>query len=339
MEQQHKGDEQMKKMKWLGAGIAAVMIMTGCNESSTTEVVEPEEVEAAEPAEGEEPAEEPATEETEPAEEEEVSEELTVEDVLAKSIEAMNGVESFSTEMEVDQETTLGEEETIATKMTMKMDATQNPFGLYQETSMQVPDFDEGDLMAKVYFTEDGAYMNDGMEDVWFKYPDDFTQDLLALQEMQMQPEEQLEILKSYSENLTMTEDGDHYVITVEGSDQTIDQMADQLNMMFGENLGEGFGELTSMMDITQLDYTLHINKETFYQEAIDMMMEFSMEAEGEKISMIQHSTGTFSNFNEIESIEVPQEIIDSAEELDLDFGGFEDFDETEFELEEEETE
>ncbi|MDV2886263.1 DUF6612 family protein [Alkalihalophilus pseudofirmus] len=328
----------MKKMKWLGAGIAAVMIMTGCNESSTTDVVEPEEVEAAEPAEGEEPAEEPATEETEPAEEEEVSEELTVEDVLAKSIEAMNGVESFSTEMEVEQETTINDEK-IDTQMSMKMDATQNPFAMYQESSMVIPEFDEGEMTTKMYFTEEGAYMHDGMEDAWFKYPDDFTQDLLALQEMQMQPEEQLEILKSYADNLSMVEEEDHYVITVEGGDQSIEQMADQLNMMFGDSLADGLGELTSMMDITQLDYTLHINKETFYQEAIDMMMEFSMEAEGEKISMIQHSTGTFSNFNEIESIEVPQEIIDSAEELDLDFGGFEDFDETEFELEEEETE
>ncbi|KMJ55260.1 hypothetical protein AB685_28190, partial [Bacillus sp. LL01] len=76
----------------------------------------------------------------------------------------------------------------------------------------------------------------------------------------------------------------------------------------------------------------------TFYQEAIDMAMEFSMEAEGETISMVQQSTGTFSNFNEIDSIEVPQEIIDSAEEFSFDFEDFEDFDETEFELEEEET-
>ncbi|MDV2684261.1 DUF6612 family protein [Alkalihalophilus lindianensis] len=334
----------MKRMKWLGAGIVALLIMTGCNESSTTEV-EDQEVEAAdveEEATTEEVVTEEAEEETEPIDEEvaeeENSEELSIEDILTKSIEAMNGVESFTTEMDVDQETTLGEDETFTTQMKMKMDATQNPLAFYQQTSMQMPELEEATMNAEVYFTEDGAYMNDGMEDVWFKYPDEFTQDLLALQEMQMNPEEQLELLKSYTENLTMTEEGDHYIITIEGSDQSIDQMADQLNMMLGEGMADGLSELTAMMDITRMDYMIHINKETFYQEAIDMAMEFSMEAEGETISMVQQSTGTFSNFNEIDSIEVPQEIIDSAEEFSFDFEDFEDFDETEFELEEEET-
>jgi hypothetical protein len=334
----------MKRMKWLGAGIVALLIMTGCNESSTTDVEDPE-VEAAdveEEATTEEVEIEEVEEETEPIEEdvaeEENSEELSIEDILSKSIEAMNGVESFTTEMDVDQETTLGEDETFTTQMKMKMDATQNPLAFYQQTSMQMPEFEEATMNAEVYFTENGAYMNDGMEDVWFKYPDEFTQDLLALQEMQMNPEEQLKLLKSYTENLTMTEEGDHYIITIEGSDQSIDQMADQLNMMLGEGMADGLSELTAMMDITRMDYMIHINKETFYQEAIDMAMEFSMEAEGETISMVQHSTGTFSNFNEIDSIEVPQEIIDSAEEFSFDFEDFEDFDETEFELEEEET-
>ncbi|WP_100374029.1 DUF6612 family protein [Bacillus sp. FJAT-45037] len=322
----------MKKLKWIGAGLVALMIMTGCNETSTTETEEPTETET----ETEVDAPEPDVEEEEvvaPAEDT-----LTVEDVLAKSIEAMNNVKSYRTDMNISQETSLGQDETIATDISMRMDMIEEPLAFHQQTTMTMPDFGEDAYVTEMYFTEEGVFMYDGMEDFWFSYPEEFQEEFIAIQDMQMNPEEQLELLQSYADNLTLTEEGNHYIITIEGSGQSFDQMADQLHMMFGDAFAEGFSELTAFMDISRMDYAIHINKETFFQEEIDMFMEFSMETEGESISMVQNTTGTFSHFNDIDSITVPTEAIETAEEFSLDLGELEEFDEAEFEVVEEET-
>jgi len=55
------------------------------------------------------------------------------------------------------------------------------------------------------------------------------------------------------------------------------------------------------------------VNKETYLPVGTDVNMVMEMEQEGQKITMNMKMTSTFSNHNQVEAIEIPQEALDSA--------------------------
>ncbi len=48
------------------------------------------------------------------------------------------------------------------------------------------------------------------------------------------------------------------------------------------------------------------------------MIMDMEITAEGQKISMKQNMNGQYSNYNKVEAITVPQEVLDTAVEMEM---------------------
>ncbi|MBM7622110.1 hypothetical protein JOC95_004021 [Bacillus tianshenii] len=244
---------------------------------------------------------------------------MTADDVLQKSIAAMSALKSYSMEMTSDQQITMAGEEPINMVTSTKTDMTLDPMAMYQVTSMEDAENMMEGMESESYFTEDGFFIFDQMAGQWFKMPDEFVSDLSSLSDMQADPSQQLEMLKGYSEEMKLTEEGDVYILNFSGSGEQYNDMISAFGNMMGEGMGGMMEEMMSMMSINQLDYELHIDKQTFYQTKIVMMMDMEMDIEGEKVSSIQNMDSTLSNFDEVGDIKVPQEVLDTAEEISLE--------------------
>lgn len=310
----------MKSLKTMLVGILAVMLLTACGNSSNGASGNAEgNVEAEETTNDEttnattEEEEVGASEETEGTEE---TEELTAEEVLQKSTEAMAALSSYSMEMVSDQEITMAGEDTIKMVTTTTTDMSLNPMAMYQVTSIEDADGMMEGMENESYFSEDGFFMYDSMAGQWFKMPEEFTAQLNAMSELQGSPAEQLEMLKDYTDKITMTEEEDHYVLNFEGSGEQFNEMAGMIGGMMGDGMGEMMQEMLSMMTVNQLSYLVHIDKESFYQTKVLLNMDMEMDVDGEKVSSIQVMDSTLTNFDEVGEITVPQEVIDSAQEI-----------------------
>ncbi|UAL48934.1 hypothetical protein K7887_08380 [Sutcliffiella horikoshii] len=309
----------MKSLKMMLVGILAVMLLTACGNSSNG---------ASGNTEGNAEAEESTNEETTNAttEVEEVDaseetdteeqEEMTADEVLQKSTEAMAGLSSYSMEMISDQEISMAGEDTIKMVTTTTTDMSLNPMAMYQVTSIEDADGMMEGMENESYFSEDGFFIYDSMAGQWFKMPEEFTAQLNAMSEMQTNPAEQLEMLKDYTDEITMTEEEGHYVLNFEGSGEQFNEMAGMIGGMMGDDMGEMMQEMLSMMTVNQLNYLVHIDKESFYQTKVLLNMDMEMDVDGEKVSSIQVMDSTLTNFDEVGEITVPQEVIDSAQEI-----------------------
>ncbi|OES46240.1 DUF6612 family protein [Domibacillus iocasae] len=71
-------------------------------------------------------------------------------------------------------------------------------------------------------------------------------------------------------------------------------------------------------MSIEKVDYTINIDKETFETTTVDMIMDTTMEMEGETMQINQVMNADYSNYNDVETITVPEDIVNSAQEMQM---------------------
>ncbi|MGD7054600.1 DUF6612 family protein [Sutcliffiella horikoshii] len=307
----------MKSLKMMLVSILAVMLLTACGNTSNGVNGNVEGNAEAEETTNEETTNSTTdVEEVDTSEETEEQEALTAEEVLQKSTEAMADLSSYSMEMISDQEITMAGEDTIKMVTTTTTDMSLNPMAMYQVTSIEDADGMMEGMENESYFSEDGFFLYDSMAGQWFKMPEEFTAQLNAMSEMQTNPAQQLEMLKDYTDEITMTEEEDHYVLNFEGSGEQFNEMAGMIGGMMGDDMGEMMQEMLSMMTVNQLSYLVHIDKESFYQTKVLLNMDMEMDVDGETISSVQVMDSTLSNFDEVGEITVPQEVIDSAQEI-----------------------
>src|SRR5699024_11293922 len=62
---------------------------------------------------------------------------------------------------------------------------------------------------------------------------------------------------------------------------------------------GEG-GDIFKEMEISQMDYEMYIDKETYHLNQFNMNMDMDMEMDGESASIVQSIKSDYSNINEI---------------------------------------
>ncbi|WP_100405446.1 DUF6612 family protein [Bacillus solitudinis] len=314
------------RKKWLLAPAATLLLLYACNNTETPAIVEP-----IEPIVNEAPEEEPKEIEEEPI--------LSTHDIINKSIEALEGIQSFATDIHIQQTTDRPEvEEPFIQEIKKSMNTRKEPFSFYQKTNMSLPEM--GDIEAEIYHTPDGTYIKDSMENIWVKYPDDFSNDILALQAMEIQPGDHVSPLLKETENLEHTETEEHYLIKVKKTSDEAEPFADQLYNVIGKQLTTDMGEVLSIMEVKSVDYHIYINKETFLYEKMEVTLHYEMGMDaGDAKTVTQQSSFIFSEFDEFETIDVPAHILDTAEEFNLNFDDFEpmefeEFPEEEFEVE-----
>lgn len=223
-------------------------------------------------------------------------------------------VNSFSADMDIKQSMSiLGQ--TMNADMTLKMDMVLDPFGAYQEMTLKMGDLGE-DLSMEAYMTKDGYFINDSTTNQWMKFEDDLLGDMTNLMDYQMDPSVQLELMSQYYKDVKLVEKQNSYELHMSISGDDYQELINELLSL--ESLGleaDILGEIDLTID--KMDIVTVLDKETLYPISGSMDSVLTMVMEGQSMQVSQQADFTYSNFNELTEIKVPQEVIDSAISLD----------------------
>ncbi len=248
---------------------------------------------------------------------------LTLQEVFNKSMEQSESIKSLSANIDMTQLIEVPSQEiSMETTSKMDMDMVIEPLSLYQKgtTSMTMPGMPSNeqadDMEMESYMTEQGFYMFDSMSNQWTKLPSDMYEQIMSMSQKQADPAKQLKDLEAFKDDFTFEQTDSSYVLKLAAS-------GDKFNELIQKQLAETMPdmmveeqELLKEMNIEKVNYEIFIDKETFNTTALNMIMDMTMVVEGEEMKLAQNLKSTYDNYNEVEKIEIPQEIIDNAQEM-----------------------
>ncbi|TSI06438.1 DUF6612 family protein [Lysinibacillus sp. BW-2-10] len=254
---------------------------------------------------------------------EENKSEVTLEEVYKKAMERQNELESVSADLKLDQTLAFGsgdESFDMTSKSEMKMDTIVEPLSMYMNGTMTMVDPETGEdanVDMEMYMSEQGLFMHDSESKQWMKLPSEQFDMIIGQAANQVNASKQLEQLKSFIDDFKFEQTDSEYILTLDAASEKfkeymLEQM--QVNQMLG--LPEEEQQLLDNMNYEAISYVIHINKETYDIAKMDMVMDVTIDIEGEVMSMSMNTDITFNNFNGVKNIVVPQEVIDQAVEI-----------------------
>ncbi|UOR11861.1 DUF6612 family protein [Halobacillus amylolyticus] len=239
-------------------------------------------------------------------------------EVFAKSSEASKSLDSLAMSINMTQNISLqspkGTDTTGSMPMNMPIKTTidskmqMDPIAFHQTIEIFGQTVEQ-------YYSDRGMYMSQPGKDGWFKAPKEIVEQLNQVSAAQQTPAKQLETLQEYVDEFNLEEKEDSYILSFSSKGEDVQKLIKKTmtESMPKELLPE---DLLKGLTVEKASYTLTINKDTYYPEAIESAMDFTMEMDGEKASISQEMSGTYSKFNEVGEITIPQEVIDHAKEM-----------------------
>ncbi|KOP83846.1 DUF6612 family protein [Cytobacillus solani] len=290
----------MKKSLSILAGFLLVFMLAACNQTAKP---------VDEPAKENEKA--SSTEKTE-----EKASELTLEEVLNKSTEASEGLKSFSVKMDLTQDMTDQGELNVQTNSVIDMNIVTEPMAYYQKMKMSMGEEAES-FETESYFSEAGMFFYEPSTSQWMKFPQEMTDTFLQMSGQQSNPGEELKKLQQFMEDFTFEQDSNNYILKLKASGEKFNDFIKEtaVQQLPPEMSAE---DALSGMKINAVEYEILVDKKTFYPVELNMDMDLEMTIEGQTIAMKQKMNGQYSNYNSVEAITVPQEVIDSAVEMGM---------------------
>lgn len=248
---------------------------------------------------------------------------LTLAEVFEKTLERQQELKSTKADMNISQnmEMSMGDESiTLSTVSDMTMETVVKPMQLYAEGTTAMVDPESGEEMKmplKMYMTEaDGFYLYEESTGGWFKMADESYEDILSQAGMQNDPAEQLKQLQQFVSDFTFEQTDDDFILMLNAEG---DKFMSFLLEQIGGALSEGTDDIKKAFEGTNVEdaqYVLTIDKETFDLTTIVMDLAMTMEMDGMKTKIDQTSTVNYYDFDSIENIVIPQEVIDTAQEM-----------------------
>ncbi|MFK7691803.1 DUF6612 family protein [Paenibacillus sp. HJGM_3] len=238
---------------------------------------------------------------------------VTASDVIAKTMETSAKLESFSVSMNTKQTI-----EQAANKMDIQakieMDIVQKPqLTFKQSMSMQMMG---QDVKMDMYLTKDGFFMKEPTSGQWMKLPrDQMDQIMSTMSEDQMDPLKQLDKLKAFASDFTLSETNDDYTVKLTANGEKFNEfIKNEMKAYMGNNpnMETMLNQTTSAVKITSVDYSFTIEKKTQYPKSMKVNMDLEMDLQGQKMRMVQNIDGTYSNYNGIKEIALPKEALEA---------------------------
>lgn len=256
-----------------------------------------------------------------PAENSEVTEKskLTLQEVYDKSIAASEELKSVRAVMDLNQKMNVPSEETeLEVSSEMDMEYIVEPMQMHQKGTSTVAGLVEGmpaqTSKSESYMTADDFYVYEESAGEWMKFPQEMMAGIMGAAE-QANTSDQLKQIEGYLDEFTFEHDNENYILTLEASGEKFQELVKSQVDEVMQSMGVG-EEIQMDFVIHSVDYLIHIDKETFQTNKLDVVIDMDIEIDGEKMNVKQDVKSTFSDFNEIEEIVIPQEVIDSAVEL-----------------------
>ncbi len=247
---------------------------------------------------------------------------LTLEELFAKTSAASEEANSFHMDMVTNQTMVMGAAEgmNMDMKIDMSMDMTLDPLAFYQKGQSTFVSEGMEDMPAmetEMYYTPEGIYSYDPMMDAWLKMPAGEMEELEAMMEQQSGDlSGQLEQLEAFQDDFTFEQSGDEFILTLDAAGEEYEKLiSEQMDQVMGD-IDINAQEILNGMTINRIYYEIFIDKETLLPNTMNIIMDFDMEMEGESVSILSDIQAEYSNYNGIDAITVPAEVIENAEEI-----------------------
>lgn len=247
---------------------------------------------------------------------------LTLDELFSKTAAASEEASSFHMDMVTNQTMEMGPGMgEMDMEMDVSMDMTLEPVAFYQKAASTFVTEGMEDMPAmetEMYYTADGMFSYDPMMEAWIKLPVDEMQELEALM-MEQQSGDlsgQLEQLEAFRDDFTFEQSGDEFILTLDAAGEEYEKLiSEEMGMMLGD-LDVEVQEIMDGITINKIHYEIFVDKDTFQPNAINVTMDYDMEMEGESVNIQSDVQSEYSNFNGVEAITVPVEVLEQAEEI-----------------------
>lgn len=288
-----------------------IVVLVACADSSSTDSTETDDTGDVETSEGAEDVEN---------EESDAASEITLEEVYEKAIERQNEINSMSADIVMDQNIVLDESGgtfEMKSNSNLQSDFTIDPVASYMHgtvTAFDPMSEQEIELETEMYMLEDAFYMYDSEGDQWLEFPLEEMEAVLGQSAQQIDATEQLELLESIISEFSLEEEGDEYILKLDAAeDKFTEFVIEEMKALQSVGITEAEEDIVNLINYDKVSYVLKINKDTYDMTAMDLVLNMTLEEGDESLVMNTDTKITFSNFDGIDAIEVPQEVVDEA--------------------------
>ena len=247
---------------------------------------------------------------------------LTLQEVFEKTTEASKNLKSVHSDLELKQTMSVpGQSENMNINSTVSVDMVLDPIAMHQKMKMNIEGGDEsvqGQAMdTEAYLSKEGFFMFEPTSGVWMQLPKELSDTVLQMPEQQMNPAEQLNQLKEFADDFSFKQDDAQYILSLKASGDKFDQfLKDNAKQLMPDQLKEN-EELFNNLKFKNVEYEIFIDKKTFDITKLNMTQELEMAIEDQKMTMKQEMKSTYTDYNKIKEIKVPQEVLDNAQKIE----------------------
>ncbi|WP_087973199.1 DUF6612 family protein [Oceanobacillus rekensis] len=242
-------------------------------------------------------------------------------DVYTKAMEVSEEMDSAEVSMDMNQFLS-SPNDSMELEMESEMEAemTLDPIAMYQKGTMTMTMGEETmDTETEMYMTEEGLYTYDSMSQSWMKLDNELYGDLMNME--QQDPAAQLELLEPFMDDVEFEESDDTYIFKFTGEGEEVNQFTEKIldEYMSSEimaSIGEDVNKVLESMTVNKLNYEMVIDKETYETRTFAMDLYMTIAEEGEEMTIAQQINAEYTGINTVDSIEVPQEVLDNAVEM-----------------------
>lgn len=254
---------------------------------------------------------------------EENTSDLTLKQVFEKSLAQSESIESLSADLDMVQKIEVpAQDVAMDSTSKMTMDLIVDPLSMHQKgtTSTTIPGEESSgqpqEMEMESFMTADGFFTHDNMSQQWMKLPKDMYEQMISISQKQADPSQQLKDLEAFMDDFTFNQDDKEYVLKLSAAGEKFNELIQKQLAETMPELGADEQEMLKELNIKKVDYEIHIDKETFNTTALNVVMDMTMAVDGEEMTLYQDMKSTFSNYNGVKKIVVPQEVLDTAQEM-----------------------
>ncbi|HZW69146.1 MAG TPA: DUF6612 family protein [Pseudogracilibacillus sp.] len=233
--------------------------------------------------------------------------------VLEASQEAMAEVESGLTRGVIEEETSMaGVKEKIRTELEGEFKFEPLVYHSVGEANSDV----EGKSTIELYVTPDHFYAFNPEAEQWMKLDNMMTNS----ETMTFINEDKINIILNNIDEFELNEKDNHFIISYIGGDEAYKDLVHHAILDTGEvtlvgQFGEMYEGLKESMEVIG-GLNILIDKNSFLINKIEINYDMTMDFNGMKTNTIHNSTTSFSAFNKLDELVIPNEIMENAFEL-----------------------
>ncbi|GAF14771.1 hypothetical protein JCM19046_2041 [Bacillus sp. JCM 19046] len=217
-----------------------------------------------------------------------------VEDVLTESNEAMAALNSY------EMVTNIAIQEQEGNEVVSNVKLIRDPLAFSVKETSPNPLTGENEE-SHTFFMDGQQYYEEPFIGEWVQSD---AEEANVDDEAELRPaEQQVDYLLEHIDLLTIEETDDSYIISSEGLEDNRSELA--------LLLASGGNELDFDFEVTEFNYELTIDKDTMHQTNVEMSIGLDLAEEG--LQSIQEMSTTYSQFDQLEQVDVNEEAIDAA--------------------------